>query len=408
MSSILILGIGQLVGAREEAAPLLRGKALAELPSISDAFLWIEDGLIRDFGPMEQAPGRADLVIDARGGWILPGWVDSHTHLVFAGSREQEFVHRIHGLSYQEISQRGGGILNSALRLGETAEEELFDQTWQRLEEVMAKGTVGIEIKSGYGLSKESELKILRVARKVKENAPIPVKTTFLGCHAIPEPFRSLGDREGYLSLMLDEVLPEIAGEGLADYIDVFCEKVAFSPEETDRILTAGERYGLKGKIHTNQFYSLGGIETALRHQALSVDHLEVVNEEEIQLLAKNDMIATLLPSAPFFLNDHYPSGRSLVDAGVPIALASDYNPGSTPSGNMPFVLSLACIKCRLLPEEALQAATVNGAYALELEKELGSIERGKRGSVLLTKPMPSLAYLPYSFGSDLIKQVIY
>ncbi|MEM1217460.1 MAG: amidohydrolase family protein, partial [Bacteroidota bacterium] len=227
-------------------------------------------------------------------------------------------------------------------------------------------------------------------------------------CHAIPEPYRTAGDREGYLSLMLDEVLPEVAGEGLADYIDVFCEKVAFSPEETDRILTAGERYGLKGKIHTNQFYSLGGIEMALRHQALSVDHLEVVNEKEIQLLATNNMIATLLPSAPFFLNDHYPPGRSLVDAGVPIALASDYNPGSTPSGNMPLVISLACIKCRLLPEEAIQAATINGAYALELNNELGSIERGKRGAVILTKPIPSLAYLPYSFGSDLIEQVIY
>lgn len=408
MSSILIRNIGQLIGGRTSPTHLLRGSELAELPILANAFLLIEDGRILDFGSMENAPERAAEVIDARGGFVLPGWVDSHTHLVYAGSREREFVGRIKGLSYQEISNRGGGILHSALRLADTSEDELFDQAWERLEAVMNRGTVGIEIKSGYGLTKDAELKILRVARKLKEAAPIPVKTTFLGCHAIPEPYRSAGDREGYLALMLEEVLPVVAGEGLADYIDVFCEKVAFSPEETDRILAAGEKYGLRGKIHTNQFYSLGGIETAIRHRALSVDHLEVVNEQEIELLAANDTIATLLPSAPFFLNDHYPPGRELIDAGVAVALASDYNPGSSPSGNMPFVLSLACIKSRLLPEEAINAATINGAYALEVEQDLGSIEKGKKGSVILTKPMSSIAYLPYSFGSDLIERVFY
>lgn len=404
MPTILIKNIKTLVGVENSPSEIRKGKDLAVLPTIEDAFLLIENDRILDFGSMEHSPERADQTIDATHKMVFPTWCDSHTHLVFAGSRETEFRDRIKGLSYEEIAERGGGILNSAKRLQNTSEEALVEQAFRRLEEVRGYGTGAIEIKSGYGLTVESELKILRVIRRLKEMSDLPIKSTFLGAHSYPMEFRN--DHEGYISLIIDQMLPQIADEGLADYIDVFCEKVAFSVEETDRIIKAGLKYGLKPKIHTNQFNCMGGIQTSVKNGAISVDHLEVVNEEEIECLKESNTIGTLLPSAPFFINDHYPPARKLIDAGIGIALATDYNPGSTPSGRMPFVLSLACIKMRMLPEEAINAATINGAFAMQLETEVGSIAKGKWANFFITKPIPSIAYLPYAFGSDLIETV--
>lgn len=405
MQSILIKNIKQLVGVETTIRTNpLRGKEMATLNTIPNAFLLIENGRFTDFGNMENCPDRADKIIDATGKMVFPTWCDSHTHLVFAGSREGEFEDRINGLSYQEIAQRGGGILNSAQRLQGTSEDELFEAAWRRLEEVKSYGTGAIEIKSGYGLTVESELKMLRVIRRLKEKSRMPIKATFLGAHALPLQYKE--NREAYIQLIIKEMLPNIAAESLADYIDVFCEKVAFSVEETERIMEAGAKYGLKPKIHTNQFYCMGGIEASVAHGAISVDHLEVVNDEEIACLQNADTIATLLPSAPFFINDHYPPARKLLAANLPVALATDFNPGSTPSGRMPFVLSLACIKMKMTPAEAINAATFNGACALELQKDYGSIAKGKVANFFLTKPMPSIAYLPYSFGSNLIDQV--
>lgn len=372
--------------------------------SINKAYLAVENGKIKAFGPMSEAPENYSKTIDATGKYLLPSFVDSHTHLVFAGSREMEFVERIKGTSYEEIINKGGGILNSAKRLADTSEYELFEQAMKRLDQVMAVGTGAIEIKSGYGLSYEAELKILRVIKKIKEHAPIPVKATFLGAHAIPVEYRSR--RQEYIDLLINDILPVIAAENLADYIDVFCEAVAFTVEETRAIIRAGKQYGLKAKIHTNQFNSMGGIELCIEENAVSVDHLEVMNSEEINKLANSNVIGTMLPSAPFFLSDPYPEGRKMLDEGVALALASDFNPGSSPSGNMQLVISLACIKSGLLPEEALAAATINGAFALELENEVGSIDIGKRANFLLTDEIPSIAFLPYSFGANSVSQV--
>ena len=383
----------------------LSGKAQGSLHTHDDAWLLIEDGRIVGSGSMSEPLPRAERRFDAEGGMVLPAFVDAHTHLVFAASREGEFVDRIRGLSYQEIARRGGGILNSALRLRQTSEEALFAQAMQRLEGLIRLGTGAIEIKSGYGLDTESELKMLRVIRRMKEAAPVPVRATFLGAHALPPEYRD--DREGYLALIEREMLPRIADEGLADYMDVFCEKVAFSVDETDRLLEAADRYGLRPRIHTNQFHSMGGIEVAVRHGAISVDHLEVVNDEEIRTLAASDTMATLLPSAPFFLNDPYPPARRLIEAGIPVVLASDYNPGSSPSGNMWLVWSLACIKMRMLPEEGLVAATLNAAHSLGLADHLGSIAPGKKAHLIVTRPAPSLAYLPYSFGENHVRAVL-
>ena len=406
MKSILIKNIAGLVHSKNPISSALRGEALKQIDLLENAYLMIEDGIISDYGSMDSIPERADGEIDANGGFVLPAFCDSHTHLVFAAPREQEFVYRIQGMSYQEIAERGGGILNSARRLQAIEEEALFDASQKRLFEVIKTGTGAIEIKSGYGLTLEAELKMLRVIKRLKEISPIPVKSSFLGAHAMPMEFRE--NREAYLSVIINEMLPRIADQGLADYIDVFCEKGFYSVEELDRILEAGAKYGLIPKIHTNQFNSMGGIETAMKYKALSVDHLEVLNEDEIRILSQGNTIATLLPSAPFFLNDeHFPPARKMVDAGIPIALASDYNPGTSPSGNMSFVLTLACIKLRLLPEEAINAATVNAAFALGLENELGTIQVGKKANLILTKPIPSLAYLPYSFGSSCIEKVM-
>ena len=403
MSSVLLRNLGMLVRADRAPAPRLAGAEMAAVPLLPDAWLLLENDRIADFGPMATCPERADEVIDAAGQWLFPGWVDSHTHLVFAGSREGEFEDRLRGLSYEEISARGGGILNSARRLEQTSEAELLRAAHDRLADIRAQGTVAVEIKSGYGLSYAGELKMLRVIRRLKEESDLGIKATFLGAHALPLAYRQ--DRDAYLRLLIDELLPVIAAEGLADHIDVFCEKVAFTAAETDRLLTAGAKYGLRPKIHTNQFNSLGGIETALRHRAVSVDHLEVLTPDEIALLADSDTIATLLPTAPFFLRDPYPPARALVNAGACVALASDYNPGSSPSGRMPFVVSLGCIACRLTPAEAINAATINGAAALDWSDTYGSITPGLPAAFFLTSPLPSLAYLPYAFGSDLVTQ---
>ena len=405
MATLLIRNARQLIQLEQEPRALLRGSALGVLPVLEDGYVLIENGRIVSFGPSSEAPERADKEIDASGKLVLPCWVDSHTHLVFAGSREGEFSDRIKGLSYEEIARRGGGILNSAKLLRETPEAQLREQAYKRLLEVQGMGTGAMEVKSGYGLSLDSELKMLRVVRWLKERSKAPVKATFLGAHTIPMEYR---ERRGeYVDLLVREMIPRVAGEGLADYIDVFCEKVAFTVEEMDTILEAGTRYGLKPKVHVNQFNAMGGIAAAVRHSAVSVDHLEVVGEEDIPHLKGGKTVATLLPSAPFFLNDHYPPARKLIEEGVAVALATDYNPGSSPSGSMPLVLSLACIKLRMTPEEAINAATLNGAYALELEKECGSIAVGKRADLLITRQVPSVAFLPYAFGSDWIDQVI-
>ncbi|HFA52022.1 MAG TPA: imidazolonepropionase [Bacteroidetes bacterium] len=403
--NLLIKNIKELVGTEENprSSPI-PGNELATLSTIKNAFLLAENGRIKDFGKMENCPLRADREIDATGRMVFPSFCDSHTHLVFAKSRENEWVDRIKGLSYEEISNKGGGILNSARRLQETPEDLLFEQALERLQEVKKQGTGLIEIKSGYGLTTDSELKMLRVIRRLKETGEMEIKATFLGAHSMPMQYRN-GNRQGYINLIINDMLPQIAGEGLADYIDVFCEKVAFSVAETEQILAAGAKYGLKPKIHVNQFYSLGGIAAAVKYGAVSVDHLEVVADADIEILKKSKTMATLLPSAPFFLNDHIPPARKLIDAGLPLALASDFNPGTTPSGRMSFVLSLACIQMRLLPEEAINAATLNGAFALESADKYGSIARGKRANFFITKPMPSVAYLPYAFGSDLIER---
>lgn len=409
MERLLIKNAKALVGLHPPGTTVLRGAAMAQLPLVEDAWLLAEDGRIAAFGGMDTWPGIGDWngleVIDATDRYVLPGWCDPHTHAVFAAPRDAEFVDRIRGLGYQEIAARGGGILNSARRLREMPEDELFAKAKARLEEMMHQGTVAVEIKSGYGLSLESELKMLRVVRRLKEALPLQVKATLLAAHAIPENFK--GRRTDYVDLIVNELVPQVAQEGLADFVDTFCETDYFSVAEMERILEAGAAHGLKGKVHVNQFTSIGGIGAAVKHAALSVDHLEVMEEADIVSLIGSDTIPTLLPSCSFFLRIPYAPARQLLDAGLPVALATDLNPGTTPSGNMGLVLSLACIQLRLLPEEAINAATLNAAAAMGLADQLGSIAVGKRASLLITKPVPSLAYLPYAFGSDHLDTVI-
>ena len=400
----LFKNIKTLVQTETSPRSIVKGTEMISLPTIDDAFLLIENNKIHSFGKMENCPARADKVVDVSRRMIFPCWCDSHTHLVFAKSREEEMVDRIKGVSYEEIARRGGGILNSARRLRETPEEVLLEQALERLLEIRRYGTGAVEIKSGYGLSVEGELKMLRVIRRLRERSDMTIKATFLGAHALPLEFKE--NRKGYIDLIIKEMLPPIAAEGLADYLDVFCEKNFFTVAETETLIEAGLSFGLKPKIHTNQFNSLGCIEMCARHKAISVDHLEVLTENEIQVLLTSDTMPTLLPSAPFFLQDHYPPARQMLDAGLPIALASDYNPGSSPSGRMPFVLSLACTQLKMTPEEAINAATINGARAMELENTHGSIAVGKIANFFITKPIPSIAYLPYAFGSDVIEQV--
>jgi imidazolonepropionase len=403
----LIYDIGILVNVRKTHT-LLYGKDLALLPCIHNAFLIVEDGIITDYGSMEDIPFQVTAFkqrYSAEGRCILPSFCDSHTHLVFAGSREDEFVDKLKGLSYSEIAARGGGILNSAKRLQETSEELLFQQSFKRLQEVIASGTGAIEIKSGYGLTVEDELKMLRVIRRLKQNTSIPLRSTFLGAHAIPATYKE--DKEAYIRLILEEMLPRVGKEGLADYIDVFCEKGFYTPEETIKICMAGKEFGLKPKIHANQLNISGGVQAGVKLNAVSVDHLEAMDEEAISSLAGSKTIGTLLPTAAFFLRMPYQPARKLIDSNCAIALASDYNPGSSPSGNMNFVVAISCIQMRMLPEEAINASTLNGAYAMELQDEVGSITKGKRANLVMTVPVPSIQYLPYSFSNNLIEKVI-
>lgn len=404
MSTTIITNIAQLVGVRERSV-LLRGKALSELPIIENAYLIIEDGTIADYGKMSELQTTATSIIDAKGSLVLPAWCDSHTHIVFAGSRETEFVDKINGLSYAEIAAKGGGILNSANKLSNTSEDELFNQAWKRLEEVSKLGTGAIEIKSGYGLSVEAELKMLRVIKKLKEKSQLSIKATFLGAHTYPVQFKE--NHQGYIDTIINEMLPVIAKEKLADYIDVFCETGFFSPEEMETICKAGMQHGLKPKLHVNQLNSIGGIEKGIELGAVSMDHLETMTEKDIQLIGASSVVGTLLPTAAFFLRMPMQPARQLINANCAVALASDFNPGSSPSGNMNFVVSLSCIQMKMLPEEALNAATLNGAFAMDLQNECGSITVGKHANFIFTKPMPSLAYLPYSFGTNLIDKVM-
>jgi imidazolonepropionase len=382
------------------------GAEMSQLPSLEQAWVLVEDGRIHSFGIMDALPEmQADQAMDLSGRLVLPAWCDSHTHLVFAAPREQEFVDRIKGLSYAEIAARGGGILNSAKKLAETPEADLYEQSMERLQQVMAQGTGAIEIKSGYGLNTEAELKMLRVIRRLKETAPIPIKASFLAAHAYPPPYRE--DHEGYLKLIIEEMLPRVAGEGLADYMDVFCEDGFFSREETARLLEAGWKYGLKPKIHANQLGYSGGVQTGVEHQAVSVDHLEHVGDAEIAALQGSETIPTLLPGAAFFLAMQYQPARRLIDAGLPVCLATDYNPGSCPSGNIPLLLTIACTQLKMTPEEAINAVTINGAAAMELEDEMGSIAPGKRANLIITRPMNSAACIPYDFGNNPVESML-
>jgi imidazolonepropionase len=404
----IIKNIRHLAGTHDPEAPL-RGKDLALLPGLDDAYLVLEDGMIAGYGPMSKLADtdarRFARTIDATGRFVLPAWVDSHTHLVFAGSREAEMVDKIRGLSYAEIAARGGGILNSAEKLNAASEEELFNAAWSRLEEIARMGTGAVEIKSGYGLTVEGELKMLRVIRKLRQRSPLSIRATFLGAHTYPAIFKE--DHEGYIRQVIDEMLPVIAHEKLADYIDVFCETGFFSPEETETICRAGMALGLKPRIHANQLNLSGGTQVGVKLGALSVDHLETMDEDAIRTLAGSGTIGTLLPNAAFFLRMPFQPARQLIDAGCAIALATDYNPGSAPSGNMNLVLSMACIQMKMLPEEAVNAATINGAFALEWGRELGSIAPGRKANLIVTRPMPSLAWMPYSFGRPAVETVI-
>ena len=405
MSALLIKNIKQLVQVREEGNSPVRGKEMANLPSIDNAWVLIKHGIIEDFGSMDTCPEDPKAVVDATGKLVLPAWCDSHTHLVFADTREDEFVGRIKGLTYEEIAAAGGGILNSAKKLGGTSEEDLYQSAWNRLDEIMHLGTGAVEIKSGYGLSVNNELKMLRIIKRLKQNHPLTIKATFLGAHAIPTEYKE--NRGEYIRLIIEEMLPVIAEEDLADYIDAFCETNYYTPEETALVLEAGKKYGLKPKIHVNQFTSIGGIQVGKENGAISVDHLEVMTEQDKKDLANSNVIPTALPSCSFFLGIPYAPAREMIEAGLPLCLATDYNPGSTPSGNIPFVLSLACLRMKLLPEEAINAVTMNGACAMELQNKLGSITKGKRANLIITKPINSINNIPYSFGGNLIDTVI-
>lgn len=406
--TILIRNIASLFNVRSENK-LLRGKELAILPQLDSAYLILENGLIADFGRMENLQSvRSDSfekIIDASGQFILPAWCDSHTHIVFSGSREHEFVDKINGLTYAEIAAKGGGILNSSNKLHEASDDQLFNEAWKRLEEIAHSGTGAVEIKSGYGLTVASELKILRVIKKLKEKSTLSIKSTFLGAHTFPLHYKE--NHEGYLNEIIDEMLPVIATEKLADYIDVFCETGFFSPEEMTRICKAGKALGLKPKLHVNQLNSIGGIKAAIELDAISIDHLETMTDQDVIDLSSSQTIGTLLPTAAYFLRMPFQPARKLIEAGCAISLASDFNPGSSPSGNMNQVVSMSCIQMKMLPQEAINAATINGAYAMELENEVGSIMIGKKANLIFTKPIPSISYYPYAFGSNLIDKVM-
>ena len=402
---ILIINIKELIQVRKNGILKVSGAEMNELPTIKNAYLLIENNIISDYGEMKNCPTiSVDSTIDATGKMVLPTWCDSHTHIVYAGNREQEFVDRINGMTYEEIANRGGGILNSAKKLNETSEEELYNQSKIRLEEVMKMGTGAVEIKSGYGLSVQGELKMLRVIQKLKANYPIEIKATFLGAHAFPTEFKE--NHQGYIDILINEMLPAIANENLADFIDVFCESGYFSVSETEQIMEAGNKFGLVSKIHVNQFNAIGGVKAAVNNKALSVDHLEIMNLDDIEVLKNSDTMPVALPSCSYFLGIPYTPARTIIEAGLPLALATDFNPGSSPSGNMNFVVATACIKMKMTPEEAINAATINGAYAMDISKTHGSITIGKKANIIITKPINSIYELPYAFGSHLIDSV--
>ncbi len=382
------------------------GADMAYLPGIANAWLIIADGRIHSYGDMADIQEtHVDETIDATGRMVLPAWCDSHTHLVFATPRDGEFVDRIRGLTYEEVARRGGGILNSARMLNAMDEQQLFDQSLVRLHKVMGQGTGAIEIKSGYGLCMEGELKMLRVIRRLRESVSIPIRSTFLAAHAYPVEYKE--DKEGYIKLIIEQMLPRVASEGLADYMDVFCEKGFFGVPETEQLLEAGYKYGLKPKIHANQLHHSGGVEVGVKYKALSVDHLECIGEKEIESLKGSNTMPTLLPGAAFFLGMHYQPARKIIDAGLPVCLATDYNPGSCPSGNVPLLLSIACTQLKMTPEEAINAVTINGAAAMELEQQMGTIKVGKKAILILTKPIPSLAYIPYDYGNNNVERLL-
>lgn len=406
---LLIKNIKKLVQVEDTPKTMVAGKDMATLNTIDNAYLLIENGKIADFGTMNSMPehiASANIEqIDATGRMVFPSFCDSHTHLIYAGSREIEYIDKIRGLSYEEIAKRGGGILNSAKRLHETSEDELYEQALERINEIISLGTGAVEIKSGYGLSTEDELKMLRVIRRLKEETPITIKSTFLGAHAVPAEYK--GRQGEYVDHIINEMIPMVASEDLADYIDVFCDKGFFTVEETERMLMAGMKYGLRAKIHANELDYSGGIQVGVKYGALSVDHLEFTGDEEIKCLLGSETMPTILPGAAFFLGMVYPPVRKMMDAGLPLALASDYNPGSSPSGDMRFVLSLACIKMRMLPEEAINAATINSAYAMGISDIHGSIAKGKVANVYITKPIPSYEFMPYAYTAKLVETVI-
>jgi imidazolonepropionase len=405
MATQIFTNISLLANTRDESYQL-RGHELSNLPAIENAYLVVEDDVIAEYGVMEDCKySEAQCRSVIKDCIVLPCWCDSHTHIVFSGSRETEFVDKIKGASYADIAAKGGGILNSAKKLNESSEEELFNSAWIRLNEISMLGTGAVEIKSGYGLTLEGELKMLRVIKKLKQKSPIKIRSTFLGAHAFPQEYKE--DHSGYVDLLIKEMLPVIAKEKLADYIDVFCEKGFFSAQEMEIICNAGKQYGLKPKLHVNQLNGIGGIEKGIELNALSLDHLETLTQEEIQMLGKFNGCSTLLPAPAFFLGMQCQPARALINAGAAVTLASDYNPGSSPSGNMNFVISLACIQMKMLPEEAFNAATINGAFAMEIENDYGSITVGKKANLIFSKPVPSLAYLPYSFGNNLIDKVM-
>lgn len=402
----LVKNISCLAGIEYKPKPRLQGKEMATFNTIDNAWLLIEDGRVAQFGSMADGmPPIADIdnTIDAEGGMVLPSWCDSHTHIVYAGSREREFVDKINGLSYEEIAKRGGGILNSADLLHNTSEDDLYRQAMTRLDEVIRKGTGCIEIKSGYGLNLEDELKMLRVIQRMKESSPAKIVSTFLGAHAVA---RGMSQDE-YVELIINEMIPEVGRQRLADFVDVFCDRGFFTTNDTARILEAAATWGMRPKIHADELASSGGVEIGVKHNALSVDHLESMTVEEIDILRDSNTMPTLLPGTSFFLNMPYGKGRKMIDAGLGVAIASDYNPGSTPSGDMKFVISLACIKMRLLPNEALNAATINGAFAMGENKNYGSIAKGKVANFFITTPLPSVDYIPYAYTTPIVKKVV-
>ena len=405
----VIKNIAELIQTEDTPRKWVAGNDMKSISTMKDAFVEIENGLITSFGSMASWKGIEDWnnteIIDAEGGMVFPTYCDSHTHLVFASSREDEFVDRINGLSYQEIAEKGGGILNSAEKLQNTTEDELFEDALARLNELVQMGTGAIEIKSGYGLTLEAELKMLRVIKRLKENSDVTIKATFLGAHALPKEYKD--NKEGYMDLVINEMLPKVAADKLADYVDIFCEDGYFTVDDTKRLLEAANKFGIKAKTHVNQFNAIGGVKASVDLGALSVDHLEEMNEKDFDALSGSDCMPTVLPSCSFFLGIPYGPARKMIEKGLPIALATDYNPGSSPNGNMNFVASLGCIQLKMTPEEVINATTINTAYAMGVEKELGSICIGKRANLFITKPIPSYAFLPYSFGHNVIDKVM-